>query len=103
MKFIKGGKFMYLLGYDISDTKRLAKIYKKLCQYATPIQYSIFLYDGPKKRLLECIDEVLSIMHKKEDDFRVFQLPEQGIQWRLGKSFLPEGIYWTGLPAGLKN
>lgn len=92
---------MYLLGYDVSDPKRLQRVYRKLCHYATPIQYSIFLFEGNKKQLQICIDEVLALLDKKEDDFRVYQLPIQGIQWCLGKSFMPEGIYWTGLPTGL--
>ena len=39
----------YLLGYDISDPKRLQKVYRRMCNYAVPIQYSIFLFDGRKK------------------------------------------------------
>ncbi|MBV7387279.1 CRISPR-associated endonuclease Cas2 [Pasteurellaceae bacterium TAE3-ERU1] len=92
---------MYLIGYDIRNQKRLVKVYKTLCGYATPIQYSIFLYQGSKKVLDACCAKVLSIIDEKEDDLRIFQLPENSIQWCLGKSFMPEGIFWTGLPSTL--
>ncbi len=92
----------YLLGYDISDPKRLQKVYRRMCNYAVPIQYSIFLFDGSKKQLQICIDDVLCLINKKEDDFRAYQLPQKNIEWLLGKAFMPEGIYWTGLPAGLE-
>ena len=92
---------MHLIGYDISNEKRLIKVHKTLLKYATPIQYSVFLFEGTEKLLQECIENVLSIMHKKEDDLRVYQLPPNGAQWRLGKPFLPEGILLTGLPMGI--
>ena len=45
----------YLIGYDISDPKRLQRIYRKMAHYATPIQYSIFLLDGSEKLLKQCL------------------------------------------------
>ena len=44
----------YLIGYDISDPKRLQRIYRKMTHYATPIQYSIFLLDGSENWLKLC-------------------------------------------------
>ena len=88
----------YLIGYDISDEKRLQKIHKKMVKYATPIQYSIFLLDGTRKELQICIDDILTILNKKQDDLRVYPLPMNGKQWQLGKAVLPEGIIWTALP-----
>ncbi|WP_243389208.1 CRISPR-associated endonuclease Cas2 [Conservatibacter flavescens] len=92
---------MYLIGYDISNPKRLAKVYKTLLDYAVPIQYSVFLFEGSKNHLQSCIERLLEIIHTKEDDLRIYQLPTNGKQWRLGKSFLPEGIFLTGMPMGI--
>ncbi len=58
----------YLIGYDISDPKRLQRIYRKMTHYATPIQYSIFLLDGSEKLLKQCLAEIMLIFNKKEDD-----------------------------------
>ena len=88
----------YLIGYDISDEKRLQSIHKKMVKYATPIQYSIFLLDGTQKELQSCIEDVLTVLNKKQDDLRVYPLPTNGKQWQLGKTVLPEGIIWTALP-----
>ena len=72
-----------------------------MTHYATPIQYSIFLLDGPEKLLKQCLAEIMLIFNKKEDDLRVYPLPTNTTQWRLGKSSLPEGIIWTALPTSL--
>lgn len=88
----------YLIGYDITDPKRLNKIHKRMCNHATPIQYSIFLLEGGKKELQDCLDDILEVFNKKEDDLRVYPLPKGAKQWHLGKPILPEGIIWTVLP-----
>ncbi|PJG82410.1 CRISPR-associated endonuclease Cas2 [Caviibacterium pharyngocola] len=88
----------YLIGYDISDAKRLQKVHKQMLKYATPIQYSIFLFEGKLKELQGCLNDVLTLIHKKQDDLRVYPLPSNAKQWQIGKPVLPEGIIWTGLP-----
>ncbi|MFC0322785.1 CRISPR-associated endonuclease Cas2 [Gallibacterium melopsittaci] len=93
----------YLIGYDISDEKRLQRIYKKMVKYATPIQYSIFLFEGTQNELNACINQILEIFNQKEDDLRVYPLPKYGKKWQFGKSVLPEGIIWTVLPQSFSN
>ncbi|MEE6031734.1 CRISPR-associated endonuclease Cas2 [Avibacterium avium] len=88
----------YLLGYDISDEKRLQRVHRKMVKYATPIQYSVFLFEGDRNALQKCIDDILRLIHKKQDDFRVYPLPSNAKQWQLGEAILPEGIIWTALP-----
>lgn len=91
----------YLIGYDIAESKRLLKIHRRMIKYATPIQYSVFLLEGSEKLLKACLDEVMTVFHKKEDDLRVYPLPPNASQWQLGKSCFPEGIIWTAMPASL--
>ena len=43
----------------------------------------------------------MTIFDKKEDDLRIYPLPGNSAQWRLGKSCLPEGIIWTAMPTNL--
>lgn len=88
----------YLIGYDITDSKRLQKIYKRITAYATPIQYSVFLLEGGTRELKECLNDILEIFNKKQDDLRVYPLQKGAKQWHLGKPILPEGIIWTALP-----
>lgn len=91
----------YLIGYDIADPKRLQRIYRRMTHYATPIQYSVFLFEGTDKLLKACLDDVMAIFQKKEDDLRVYPLPANCAQWHLGKPSFPEGIIWTAMPVSL--
>lgn len=84
----------YLIGYDISNKKRLQKIHKKMVKYAMPIQYSVFLFEGMKKDLDFCLSEILPLINKKEDDLRIYPLPDNVKQWRFGKTIMPEDIIW---------
>ncbi|QLB13192.1 CRISPR-associated Cas2 family protein [Bisgaardia hudsonensis] len=87
----------YLIGYDISDEKRLQKIHRRMQKYATPIQYSVFLFEGDQHKLQECLKTILTILNKKEDDLRIYPLSKNSNQWKIGKPILPEGIIWTAL------
>lgn len=88
----------YLIGYDITNPKRLIKVHKRMTKYATPLQYSIFLLEGTNKLLQECLNDVLTLLDKKQDDLRVYPLSSGAKQWQVGKAILPEGIIWTALP-----
>lgn len=89
----------YLIGYDITNPKRLSRIHKRMTKYGTPLQYSIFLLDGTTQFLQACLKDVLTLMDRKQDDLRVYPLPcGAAKQWHIGKAVLPEGIIWTGLP-----
>ena len=92
----------YLIGYDIADDKRLQRIHRRMINFATPIQYSVFLFDGSEKLLKKCLEEVMEIFHKKEDDLRIYPLPSNCTQWQLGKSCLPDGIIWTAMPTMMR-
>lgn len=89
----------YIIGYDIANPKRLCRIHRAMKNHAMPIQYSIFMLEGSEKDIQNCLDEILPLMNPLEDDIRCYPLPQRGHQFRIGKSVLPEGIVWTGLPA----
>ena len=57
----------FLVCYDVSDPKRLARTYKKMNGFGEPAQYSVFICDlSPKERVLleEALTEILNL---KED------------------------------------
>jgi CRISPR-associated protein Cas2 len=63
----------YLVGYDISDEKRLAKVAKIVSGYGTRVQYSFFhcyLSVAQKKSLQDRLKKVI-----KEDEDQVLFLP----------------------------
>lgn len=91
----------WLIGYDITDPKRLGRVHRALVNRATPIEYSIFLFIGSETGLAECLATVNRLIDPKTDDVRCYPLPSRGLQERIGRATLPEGIQWTGLPAPL--
>ena len=91
----------WLIGYDITEPKRLNRIHRRMVQYATPIEYSIFLFQGSERELQQCLKDLTRLMQAETDDVRCYPLPLRGYQTRIGKAAMPEGIQWTGLPAGL--
>lgn len=91
----------WLIGYDITDPKRLNRVHRAMVNRATPIEYSIFLFIGSATGLAECLATVNGLIDPKSDDVRCYPLPSCGLQERIGRATLPEGIQWTGLPAPL--
>lgn len=91
----------WLIGYDITNPRRLQRVHRVMVNRATPIEYSIFLLIGSEKDLAECLAAVNPLIDAKTDDVRCYSLPLRGLQQRIGRATLPEGIQWTSLPAGL--
>ncbi len=68
-------KYDFVIGYDISSPKRLAKIAKHLECYVIRIQKSIFLYPNVSKtQLKNMIDTLTSLIDTEHDDVRIYQI-----------------------------
>ena len=91
----------WLIGYDITDPRRLNRVHRAMSNRATPIEYSIFLFIGSESALAECLATVDKLIDAQTDDVRCYALPTRGHQERIGKATLPAGIQWTGLPTPL--
>ena len=91
----------WVIGYDIADPRRLARVYRRLCAHATPLEYSVFLLVGSEHAKAQCLAEVAGIIDGKADDVRCYALPGRGFQARIGRASLPLGVTWTGLPAAV--
>ena len=69
----------FLVCYDVSDSKRLARTFRKMNGFGDPAQYSVFICDlSPKERALleEALAEVLNL---KEDRALIVDLgPSEG-------------------------
>lgn len=69
----------YIVCYDISDPKRLNKIYKKMRGFGDPIQYSIFscALSAQEKAIL--VTALSEIIHHREDRIMIINIgPQQG-------------------------
>lgn len=66
---------MYVVSYDICDTKRRNKIFKTLKNYGRHKQYSVFECDISKARYREMYRELLSLMDEEEEgNIRIYDL-----------------------------
>ena len=84
----------YIVSYDVADQKRLRRIYKKMCGFGDPLQFSVFqceLSATEKILLLETLNE---IVNKREDrvliiDLGVLRKENDRIEF-IGKSLSPQ-------------
>jgi CRISPR-associated protein Cas2 len=89
----------YIICYDVSNPKRLGRLFRYLRKCAVPLQYSVFLFTGDDRQLDRCMAKATGLIDAVEDDLRAYPLPVRGLKARLGKPALPEGIQMGSLPA----
>lgn len=69
----------YLVTYDVSDDRRLKKIYKRMCGYGDPVQYSVFLCDLSAKERVLMVGELTELIKHDEDQVLIVNLgPAEG-------------------------
>ena len=91
----------FVIGYDIAQPRRLQQVHRAMCKYAAPLEYSVFILVGSAEDKSRCLTETAKLINVGEDDVRCYPLPARGFQCRIGRTSLPEGIQWTGLPAAI--
>ncbi len=83
----------YLVCYDIKDEKRLARVYRYLKGIGIHLQYSVFHCRLTWKELNEIKTNLLEIIDEKEDDIRIYPLPQEMKVIIMGcGDRVPEGI-----------
>jgi CRISPR-associated protein Cas2 len=97
----EAGLLAFVIGYDISNPRRLMRIHRRMCRHAAPLEYSIFLLVGSSADKDRCLAEIGTLIRPREDDVRCYALPARGFQGRVGLASMPAGILWTGLPAAI--
>ncbi len=70
-------KANYLVCYDITEPRRLARVYKLMKGRGLHIQYSVFHCSLTWPNLLELKDKLNSLIDEKEDDLRIYPLPAE--------------------------
>lgn len=88
----------YLIAYDITCPRRLARVYRTLRKAAVPIEYSVFFATCDSRRIVVLLADLASLIDPKTDDLRCYPLPQRGLKVRLGRAHLPAGIYYSDLP-----
>ncbi|MBE0426438.1 MAG: CRISPR-associated endonuclease Cas2 [Nitrospirae bacterium] len=70
-------KANYLVCYDISDPRRLTRVFKLMKGNGIHLQYSVFHCSFTWPRLLEVKDKLRLIIDKRKDDVRIYPLPSE--------------------------
>lgn len=60
-------KFRYLVCYDISDSKRLQKVHRKMKGYGEALQYSVFCCDLTAAEKTILWSELHALINHRED------------------------------------
>ena len=80
----------WLVSYDITDPKRLGRLRRYLVKIATPVQYSVFYFEGSMAQMGRLMADLETRIDPRSDDVRAYQLPEHLSIDTLGRSRLPD-------------
>lgn len=75
----------WLISYDIANPRRLSRLHRFLVKTATPVQYSVFLFEGTPAAMGQLMQEVEGYIDAKADDVRAYALPDHLSVDTLGK------------------
>lgn len=65
---------LYLIAYDITAPKRLAKVAKVCLDYGVRVEYSVFECDLEEREFNECWRRLREIVDEEEDSLLAYQL-----------------------------
>lgn len=82
----------WLIAYDIADPRRLRRVHRFLSHHAVPVQYSVFATRASTMKLGEIRSGLAQIIDAREDDVRIYPIPEPAHLAVYGKKALPEGL-----------
>lgn len=82
----------WLIAYDIADARRLRQVHRFLSRHAVPVQYSVFATRASSMKLGEIRSGLAEIVSKREDDVRIYPIPEPALLTVYGRKALPEGL-----------
>lgn len=82
----------WLITYDITDPRRLARLHRFLVRQATPVQYSVFHFEGSAAQMGRLMADIEARIAPGSDDVRGYQLPEHLSIDTLGRGSSPGGV-----------
>ena len=83
----------WLITYDITNPKRLVRLYRFLVKQATPVQYSVFHFEGSAAQMGRLLADIKTRIDPKTDDVRGYQLPQHLSIDTLGRGSLPGNTF----------
>lgn len=82
----------WLITYDITDPRRLARLHRFLVRQATPVQYSVFHFEGSAAQMGRLMADIETRIAPASDDVRGYQLPEHLSIDTLGRGSSPGDV-----------
>lgn len=82
----------YLVAYDISEPRRLRRVYRKMCGFGEPLQYSVFQCALSDAEVLLMKDELGRIINHAEDRILFADLGPVGGRALIAFQYL--GVQW---------
>jgi CRISPR-associated protein Cas2 len=87
----------YLITYDISDKRRLQRVHRLLKSQAIAMQYSVFISVMNKAECQELTEALTALINVKEDDVRLYPLPQKPEWYSWGDALWPDGMTISGV------
>lgn len=83
-------KGWYLVAYDIANPSRLKKVHKHLKKNGIAAQKSVFFVRGTESRVNILLNEIETVMDRKEDDLRAYPIINPKEVWVFGPNPLAD-------------
>jgi len=89
---------LYLVCYDIADPRRLRRVHRCMLDWASPVQYSVFIGKFDRREREAMTAELEELINPARDDVRIYSLPSKTRVLGYGRSWFPDGIQlvWKG-------
>jgi len=87
-------RLLYIVAYDITDDKRLRKVFRLMRGYGDHLQYSVFRCELNDRERIELIDKLTAVVKHDTDQVLFFSLGPAGGQreqqvYTVGLSYKP--------------
>lgn len=91
----KNQKRNWLIGYDITSSRRLNRVRHQIIKEALPVQYSLYLYHGSQDELIQLLDRLTKIIDITQDDIRAYPIPSKAEINLIGSQGLPSSVIYV--------
>lgn len=83
----------WLVTYDISNPKRLSRVFRALKKEGIPIQYSVFHVHTSQAKMGSIMARLGRLIDHQEDDVRAYRVPANPEQTTLGQAIIPTDVW----------
>jgi CRISPR-associated protein Cas2 len=93
----------WIVCYDIREPRRLGRVHRYLKKKGLAVQYSVFWVPASDVEMHSLVDGLKKLIDDRCDDVRAYKLPERSDHVMLGRSLLPEGVWFSDQAHSLLN